>query len=394
MEARDRESKIRPLPIDDIDRGTPQDRHVEPKRRWLPLLVIVMGAIAFSVIARGLGPTQNSEVAAASTTAAPIVETAAPTTTTEPPPPPPQLLRQLLPAAEDGLQLITMTNTSAMVGEWSPASAAPGFNARISQPRSASYSADGARVAVHSWVGEGSIVVDSADGGSPIYIQGDVSSGAWHPTNPDLFAWTRPDTSNATDSTLISVADVSGYTIAVLEPLIDISISRSNHELRAWGDWGFATTSTNTVFVFDADGEMLWRSDGEFYDATPDGVLLLARFEGGAAMPYLLNLDGTETELIGLDIGAADLRITDDGEWVLATTYQADGHTSILARTVHTRSTRLTSIDETARIVDIVSDDRYLVLQEAHSNDLVFKDWNTGAEFRVPVDDQVAAVNF
>jgi len=108
--------------------------------------------------------------------------------------------------------------------------------------------------------------------------------------------------------------------------------------------------------------------------------------------PFLLAGDGSVVDLPNLDIGASDFRITSDGDWVLAVAIQEDGHTSILARTVHTRSTRLTSIDATALIVDMAWQDRFLVLQEIASDDLVFKDWNTGAEFSVPMDDPVGAV--
>ena len=84
--------------------------------------------------------------------------------------------------------------------------------------------------------------------------------------------------------------------------------------------------------------------------------------------------------------------MTADEEWVLAVTPQADGHTSILARTTRSRSTRLTSVNGSARIVDLAWGDRFVVLQEAETGDLVFKDWNTGAEFRLPMDADVAAV--
>ena len=68
MEARDTKSKIRPLPIDEIYRdGLPQHR-VDPLQRWLLLIVIIMGAMAFAIVARGLGPTRGTEVGAASTT--------------------------------------------------------------------------------------------------------------------------------------------------------------------------------------------------------------------------------------------------------------------------------------------------------------------------------------
>jgi hypothetical protein len=389
MEARDSGSKIRPLPIDDIDGDAPQQGHVETKRRLLPLIVIVVGAIAFGVIARGLGPTGSTEVASAPTTAALLAEAAEPTTTTTTAPPP-RTLRQLLPTAEDGLRIVMMTDTSAAIGEWTPGSDAPSFNARISQPRSASFNADQARVAVHTGVKDGSFVLDSSEGGSPIHIQKNVSSGAWHPSIPDLFAWTEV----GIGQTRLKIADVSGYTGSELEPLVEIVIEPADHELKAWGEWGFVTSSSGMLYVLDIDGQELWRIESDFYDATPDGVLLLARIEDGSAMPYLLNPDGTETALSGLDIGASDLRLTGDADWVIAVTYQADGHTSILARTVRSRSTRLTSIDETARIVDLILEDRFLVLQEIHSNDLVFKDWNTGAEFRVPVEAEIAAVDF
>ena len=352
-------------------------------------MVIVVGAIAFGVIAQGLGTTRSAEVASAPTTSAPISEIAETTTTTTTPPPQP--LRQLLPTAEEGLRIVAMIDASASIGEWTPDSTTPSFNARISQPRSARFNADHSRVAVHTGVKDGSFVIDSADGGNPIYIQEDVSSGKWHPSDPDLFAWTEV----GIDQTVLKIADVSGYTGSELEPLIEIIMEPGHQELRAWGDWGFATSRSDTVYVSDIDGQELWSVESEFFDATPDGTLLLATVaEQGAAMPYLLNPDGSETALSGLDIGASGLRVTDDAAWVIAVTYQADGHTSILARTVRSRSTRLTSIDETAHIVDLIWEDRFLVLQEAQSLDLVFKDWNTGAEFRLPVENQIFAVGF
>lgn len=395
MEARDSRSKIRPLPIDDIGGDVPQDRQPQPRRRWLPLIVIVIGAIAFGVIARGLGPTQETSVAAASTTAAPVFEEPEPTSTTEPPPPSPQPLRQLLPSADSGLRLVAMTTVSARVGEWVPGDTAPEFNATISQPQSADYNADGTRVAVHSRVRDGSVVIDSADGGHPIYIQQDVKSGIWHPTDSNLFAWSEYDDGpSAPDGSVLKIGDLSGYTNAGLEALVEITLDDGRHDLLAWGEWGFVTSRAGRVFLFDADGLNGIGLEGSFFDATPDGTLLLARVEDEALLPYLLNPDRTETALVGLDIGVSDMRLTEAADWVLAVTYQADGHTSILARTVHTRSTRLTSIDETARIVDVVWDDRFVVLQEDYSNDLVFKDWNTGAEFRLPIEFEVGAVDF
>ena len=55
-------------------------------------------------------------------------------------------------------------------------------------------------------------------------------------------------------------------------------------------------------------------------------------------------------------------------------------------------STRLNSINGAARIIDLAGEDRFLVLQEAETGDMVFKDWNTGAESRLPVDVTVAAI--
>ena len=112
----------------------------------------------------------------------------------------------------------------------------------------------------------------------------------------------------------------------------------------------------------------------------------MAAFEESGYQPYLVELDRSITPLVGLDIGASNFRITSDGEWVIALTLQADGHTSILARTVRSRSTRLSSIEGPGRFVSFVMDDRFVVLQERGSGDLVFKDWNTGAEFRLPIE--------
>ncbi len=388
MEARDSGSKIRPLPIDDLDGDAPQHRPIEPKRRLTPLIVIVLGALAFGVIARGLSIGDSAEVA--SPTSAPpatLAEEPEPTTTTAPPPPPPPTLRDMLPVVRDRLYLVALT-TTAKVGHWDDDLHFPSYNSSISQPQSGEYNSDGTRVAIRSAVGDGAFVIDSA-AGAPVYIW-DVTSGTWHNTDPSLFAWTESDTE--TDSTVVRVADVSGDTSAGISALVEFSLPGQDHMLRAWGDWGFATTSGTTTSGFDPDGVQTRTIEGVFFDATDEGVLLLADPADEGVVPFLLNLDGTRSELPSLDIGAADFRITSDGDWVLATTIQQDGHTSILARTVRSRSTRITSIDETAQIVNMTWGDRLLVLQDVASNDLLFKDWKTGAEYRVTIDDPVAAV--
>ena len=393
MEARDSGSRIRPLPVDDIDGDAPQHHPIEPKRRIAPLIVIVAGALAFGFIARGLGLSDGADVGNATTTPpAGLAEEPGPTTTTLPPPPPPPILRQLLPVATDGFNLVTVTATTARIGDWNSESTTPSFNANVSQPRSAAYNADGTRIAIHSWVRNGSFVLDASDGGNPVHLRDDITSGAWHPTDPDLFAWTQPDPDTAADQAIVRVADLSGDTSAGAAPLVEFTIPFASQTLHAWGDWGFVTTRDDATFGFDPDGIPTRSGNGTFFDVAVDGTLLLAAVDEQGAVPYLLLPDGTEMPLPSLDIGASDFELTADGEWVLAVTFQEDGHTSILARTVHSRSTRLTSIDQTARVVGTAWDDRFLVLQEVTTNDLLFKDWSTGAEYRVPVGEQVAAV--
>ena len=46
MEARDSRSKIRPLPIDEIDGDVPPPHRVDAPRRWLPLVVIGLAMFA------------------------------------------------------------------------------------------------------------------------------------------------------------------------------------------------------------------------------------------------------------------------------------------------------------------------------------------------------------
>jgi hypothetical protein len=389
MEARDSGSRIRPLPIDDIDGDAPQHHPIEPRRRIAPLIVIVAGAIAFAVIARGLDIGDSTEVGSSDTTAAPanLSEEPDSTTTTAPPPPPPPTLLQMLPVVGDRLSLVALT-TTAKIGQWDSDLAFPSYNSSISQPQSAQYNNDGTLVAIRSGVGDGVFVIDSAMSG-PVYIW-DVTSGVWHNTNASLFAWTAIDAETA--ATVVRVADVSGDPSFGVSALLEFSLPGSDHTLQAWGDWGFVTTSGATTYGFDPDGLQTRMIDGMFFDAATDGMLLLADPGEEGATPFLVNLDGSRSELPSLDIGASDFRITADGSWVLATTIQEDGHTSILARTVRSRSTRLTSVDETARIVNLTSGDRLLVLQDIDSNDLLFKDWNSGAEYRVAIEDPIAAV--
>ena len=387
MEARDSGSKIRPLPIDDLDGDAPQHRPIEPKRRLAPLIVIVLGALAFGVIARGLGVGDSGDVA--SPTSAPpatLAEEPEPTTTTSRPPPPPPTLRDMLPIVGDRLYLVALT-TTAKVGYWDDDLHFPSFNSSISHPRSAQYNADGTRVAIQSELGDGAYVIDSPTSG-PAYVW-DATSGAWHNTDPSLFAWTEVTAETAT--TIIRAADVSGDTSVGVSALSEFTLP-DLHTLRAWGDWGYATTSGTTTYGFDPDGVQTRTIEGVFFDSAADGTLLLADPTDEGVTPFLLNVDGTRSELPSLDIGAADFRITSDGDWVLATTIQQDGHTSILARTVRSRSTRITSVDETAQIVNMTWGDRLLVLQDTESSDLLFKDWKTGAEYRVTMENPVAAV--
>jgi hypothetical protein len=398
MEARDSGSKIRPLPIDDIDGDAPQHRPAaEP--RWLPLAVIVVGAIAFAVVARGLALPEPAEVGAAATTTTSTTSTSLPA---EPDPTTAALspLSQLLPFATDSLQLVILRGWAA-INEWQLDAIAPDVGRFIGEADTATYNVNGSYLAIHSGVRDGSITITDRDGIPPIYVQKNAVAGMWHPADPHLFAWTASPGSSDTDgdTSSLSIADVSGSINASLEPLIEIALEGGPHELLAWGDWGFVAAELSdevrpTVVRYDPDGLDPVRIDGEFFDATPDGALLMARLDDSGYKPYVIEVDGRETELIGLDIGASDFRITADGIWVIALTPQADGHTSILARTVRSRSTRLTSIDEPATLVGLSSDDRHVILQEFDSADLVFKNWDTGAEHRVPIPDgdRVAAV--
>ena len=390
MEARDSGSRIRPLPIDDLDGDAPR-RPVEPRRRIAPLVVIILGALAFGVIARGLS-AGDPDTVGAGTPAPPttLAEQETTTTTTTRPPPPPQLV-EMLPIVARELRLVAINPSSASVGWWAPDSATPVYNARISQAQGAEYNVDGSLVAVYTQVRSGSVVIDHPRGGSPVYIQEDVTGGAWHPEDPSLFAWSTYVGGEDEGTTIIQVADLTGASAAAIQPLVGFTVA-GNHTLRAWGDWGFATTAGGTTVGLDSDGFEIRRADALFYDASVEGTLLLGAPDDEAVIPFLFDSSGAITDLPSLDIGAGDFHITADGQWVFAITIQADGHTSVLARTVFSRSTRLSSIDAAASVVGFVWDDQIIVLQEDGSNDLIFKNWNTGAEFRVPLESRIAAV--
>ncbi len=391
MEARDSQSKIRPLPIDEIDGRAPSPHRAQPPRRWLPLAVIVLGAIAFAIVARGLGPARSPEVSAATTTtAAPAAPD--PTTTTLPSAPPPETLVQMLPFARDGLDLVAIDG-SARIGNWAPDSASPSYHAMVDQPIGAVFNATGSRVAINTNGGAGSIVIDTVETGQRIILSEGIAQwgGVWHPSDPDLFAWTVAPDAAAGDLTYLRVANISAYGGETLEPQREIELPAGQHALLAWGDWGFVTehwTPENgpVVTLWDADGLNPLELEGDFFGATPAGLVLMAAVEDSGYVPYLVELDRSLAWLVGLDIGAYNFHITSDGEWVIALTLQADGHTSVLARTIRSRAVRLTSIAEVGRFVTFAVDDRYVVLQEGDSGDLVFKDWNNGGEYWIPVD--------
>jgi hypothetical protein len=384
MEAWDPGSKIRPIPIDDLDTDTPQQGPVEPKRRWAPLVVIVVGAIAFGIIATGLGSGDPEVVSSGATTPAAVATTPPAITTTTWTPPAPQPLRDVLPVAANGLRVVVLGPSSARIGNWMADDLAPSFGHTVAAPRGASFNSDGSRLAVLSAAAGSSYVLSNADGGDTMRIP-DAVSGAWHATDPDLLAWTVVDG----DGTIVAVADVSGASNG-LTPLLDFRLP-GHQELAAWGDWGFATTDENMTYGWDPDGVATRATAGTFFDASADGTLLIANLDDSGAMPFLLSPEGIATTLPSLEIWAADLQLSDNGEWVFATTLQQDGPTTILARAVNSRSARITSIAEAAAVLGTAADDRFIVLQELDSRDVVFKDWNSGIEYRVPFTDELGS---
>ncbi len=389
MEARDSGSRIRPLPIDDLDTGTPQRGPVGSTRRWTPLVVIAAGAIAFGIIATGLGSgepvivasgdTQPPATSSGDTT---VTSSEAAVTTTAPP-----TLGDMIPVADGPLRLISLAATATKVADLGPGRIrANTARYLLAQPISASYNSDGSRLAVLSMAGGARLVIDDTDPGNPVSIRG-ATSGAWHPTDPDLLAWTRIGDADA--ATTIVVADFTDPTSG--DPAVAFELSLpGEQDLLAWGDWGFITAGGDTTFGWSADGAPTRSAAGSFFDVADDGTVLMADFAAGG-MPFLLSPDGSITEIPSLDLHTTDLRLTNDGQWVLATTFQEDGHTSIIARAVMSRSTRLTSIEEAAYVLGTTQADRFLVLQEIRSRDLVLKDWSNGAEYRLPLDDVISA---
>jgi len=358
------------------------------------------GALAFAVIGRGLGRALRPDAGSPANTSVPgLAATPEPTTTTRPPPPsPPPLepLQRRFSAAVDGLRTVEIAGTANLTA-WEPTSMFPIVLASVAQARWAQFSADGSQVAILTDVGGGTLVIDSADGGAPRYVRDAVTSARWHPVAPDRLAWTK----RLPEWTLLRIGTItpqSGHTPVLPDATISLPLDTT---LRAWGDWGFLVEAPDEgtgsrLILLDPDGTVVAEPAGRLRDITPDGTLLLLRPDAaGRPMLYLLPPDLEEVPLPGLDIGAADYRITGDAAWIVAVSVQADGRTSILARATRSNSTRITSIDGPARVIDFGPTDRFLVLQEVGSGDLVFHDWKSGAAFRVPAGrGRVAAVDF
>ena len=331
------------------------------------------------MVAVGLGQ-RAPDHAAAGTTSPPLSQEAQPPTTTSLPPPP--ALEDAVPFAARGLTLVILSDTGARAGVWHPNLATPSFNAEFSPAAAAAVNSDGTRISVE---GTGETIVDVALGGNPQFLGG---GGLWHPSDPDLFAWVESDPGS--DETVIRTVDISAAeTSHEIVPLLEFSVPFSDASLAAWGDWGFAVVFSETIHIFDPDGVPVRNAEGEVLDAANDGTLLVA---DGNGPPFVLNADGSTTALPSLDVGASDYIITPAGDWAIAVTPQEDGHTSILARAVNSRSTRITSVDQAARVVGVSPTGQVLILQSAETNGLFFKEWKTGVEYELSTHFRVAAI--
>lgn len=265
----------------------------------------------------------------------------------------------------------------------------------------------------------------------PVFV--DVAGAAWHPTMPLEIAWLgRPPGDDAFHLYRATVLPAAG-----LDTLIDLGPVPESSRLVGWGDWGFVleiraplgmrqwevpdardpdapTTLQRLGFglVLDPLGNPVHGFAGLPRATGPDGHMVIQPAPEAFELATEAGLDpvslGIEAPIDVIPRGpdaepfvvvrpdlnptgvafapsspATSFRFTPDGRHVAAMGTTA-GRLAIVTQAVDGSLRRLTSVDGVDVALGFSRDGSLLVLHDLDGGDVVFHDWNRGANFRVP----------
>ena len=397
MHSHDQPDRVHPLePADATGPTAPR-----PRFPWIPLLLAGAGLLA--VLAAGRTPVDAPAVGAStsdsavSSSAAPT--TAALTTTTT-------LPRRLdVDGLESGLTAVVYDGTATTVVQWLPSATAPRLLPLADPPGLVTFSTEGtmALLTFEPRI-DGSLHVGS--GGGPLRtVAVDVTSVAWHDTDPARLAFTA--TLPFDEGRWLVTADFARLAIRV-GAWQRVAAVDEESTIASWGDWGFALNGAEegvlaeegrpqvripTYELLDATGSAVARADGSVVDAAGSWLLIhrsldVVGDEGGHRV-----VAAAETSVVMVD--AADpavetaltfeaLRFAGDAERGVGVTVRTRSTEVLVATPRQAQAVRL-DVDGDVRLVDVAGDGRFVVLHDVAAIELVVIDLTEGTRHRLPI---------
>jgi hypothetical protein len=412
MEAWESSDRIRPLPPEAPPSPTPPGSGGSP-RSWIPLAIagIALGAFAvgstlFTRAEPGDGAAVATTTTTTTTTVPPLADAAPSTTTTTTTLPP---LNRRIP---DTTQvLLVMSDGSGSAAEWWSV----GFREAVpfdlgASATDATFNVDATLVALLSNEDDeqGTLRVGEPAGIATRFTE--VTSVAWHDDEPRRIAFVAR--LPLEDQLSLLTATVSGADLRLTD-LRRVATFDVDGDVVAWGDWGFVVNTRAPITIasdgavaeseqaltvtLDPDGTEVARTEGWVIDRLPEGRLLVRTFwdvlemsEDGIAEVVARNAV-TRTDATLAPDGRYDLLTPDaiaflnpNGSNVTEVNINPSGVTLVTSRNFDRQSNRSASVPGFLDPLGFTSDGSLFVLHDPIEDELVFLDWSTSTQYRLP----------
>lgn len=308
----------------------------------------------------------------------------------------PPRLEEILPVETEHLVAISRSGDPRTV-LWSPSDQFARSYRLAVNPRSASFDATGAYVALldtRSTLHAGPLPGDAARA-----VADAVSAARFHPTTAGELAYTASPVDAGTTGLYRTTAapgllgGIDSELVAQIPP---------DGRLLTWGDWGYAIflTRFEAVLILDPAGRPERVMSGVAHAAGGDAILIEGHPAGieknveMAALAPEVVVPVPEVGIVdrlfqpiflfpGVDTDALNVTISHDGLRLAQATFTNTGGTSVTIRDRSESTLRNLRLDSVAVPISFVADGEYLAMQDAETGELVFVDWRTGARHRV-----------
>ena len=387
--------------------ASPQDGPHGRAQQSLPPWSILAGAAILMLLVATFtfgDPSPSGELTADTTT--PPDTTTSPDTTATPETTTPT--RFDVDGLNDGLTVIVFDGDEASSVRWMPGGSEMVTTAIEERPDRVSLSANGEMALVEIEQQPLGTLHLGPPGGPVHTLAVNVTSAAWHETNPSLLAFTADLPFDDRRWLLVGDVNPRSHRFDGLERITPIDDSAV---IATWGEWGYALNGAEegaldepgrpfvrvpVFWIVNPDGTVNGPVDGEVVDARQGRVLLVQDYEtvqveaGRRTMipitPVWSVLDRADDDLHDGDVPLSSpaMRFVGSGD---ATVFvETDGGTSTV--TVESRETdnrQTFRFAQAVRMVDVSADGRFVILHDVLSSELVVIDLASGIRHRVPV---------